>query len=112
MKRNIIIGATATLALGSVLYFGAGTKTSLEDQIRAELLAGNVPTLDTSKYSQKQFMEAYVNVAKSAGVDFTAAATKEDYNLYTLTRDAEVKKGSTVLPSKDINAEAKSAKDI
>ena len=109
-QRSPIIG-TATVILGTLLYFGATTK-SLEEQIRADLLAGNVPTLDTSKYSQKQFMEAYVAVAKSSGVDFTAASQKDEYNLYKLTRDAESNKGSKVLPSKDLKAESRRAKDI
>ena len=47
--KHIIAGTAAILGTGAVMY-GANTR-SLENQIRADLLTGNIPTLDTSSKS-------------------------------------------------------------
>ena len=102
-KLSIILGV-AVLG-GTVLTVNALTNIALQNEIRASLLAGKIPVIDISKVSPEEFTQAYVDLAKSSGVDFDDAVKRKDFNLYRLIRDSESKKGNIVAPSEDPKAE-------
>lgn len=113
MKKTIFAVVGIAILAGGILTVNAQTNVALQNQIRADILSGKTPRLDISKVSVEEFTQAYIDLAKSSGVDFVEAQKRKDYNLYRLVRAAEIKKGSAVLLSENLKAEqANSAKDL
>lgn len=106
-SQCLCLAGAGVLVLGLVVTVSDYVRaSSLEDEIRTKLIAGEVPEFDNSTYSNEDISRAYINVAKDSGVNFTNALKNKDYNLYRLIRTAEKRKGTQVATSSNPRAES------